>query len=265
VCLSSGNYAGDFTIRNGGVTLTAAPGSSATISGFIEIADSANDVTISNLTINGSSSPQNTLQVWGDRFHLLNSEVNGGHTSTIQDCVFIGHPTYGVAYDTVIDHNRIHDCGSSGHGHGLYIKDTRGQTKVTNNYIYDNSNFGVQFYDDGDGVLFAHNVVDGAMTNAGVIFAGESSSASDNDTVSYNIITNDSTYGLTSYWGSFGPGTGNSADHNCLFGNGAGAIGSTVGWTNNGGNVVADPLFVDRAAKDFRLRAGSPCAAMGPQ
>ena len=263
-CLSSGNYAGDFTIQNSGVTLTAAPGANATISGFIEIADSANDVTISNLTIDGSSSPQNTLQIWGDRFHLLNSEVNGGHSSTTQDCVFIGHPTYGVAYDTVIDHDRIHGCGASGHGHGFYVKDSRGQTEITNNYIYDNTNFNVQFYDDGDGVDFEHNVLDGAQTNAGLIFAGESSSASDNDTVRYNILTNNATYGITSYWGSFGVGTGNVADHNCFFGNGIAPIGSTVGWTNGAGNVFADPLYVDRASKDFRLRAGSPCAGEGP-
>jgi hypothetical protein len=29
-------------------------------------------------------------------------------------------------------------------------------------------------------------------------------------------------------------------------------------------NLDRDPLFVDRAAKDFRLQAGSPCAGMGP-
>ncbi len=264
-CLSSGNYAGDFTIRNGGVTLTAVPGATATISGYIEIADSANDVTVSNLTIDGSSSPANTFQIWGDRFKLLNSEVNGGHSSTIQDCVFIGHPTYGVAYDTVIDHNRIHDCGASGHGHGLYVKDTRGQTKITNNYIYDNTNFGIQFYDDGDGVLFSHNVVDGSQTNAGLIFAGETSTASDNDTVSYNIFTNNKTYGITSYWGTFGVGIGNSADHNCFYGNALGPFGSQIGWTKGDGNVLANPLYVDRAGKDFRLGAGSPCAGYGPQ
>jgi hypothetical protein len=29
-------------------------------------------------------------------------------------------------------------------------------------------------------------------------------------------------------------------------------------------NLDRDPLFSDRAAKDFRVQAGSPCAGMGP-
>jgi hypothetical protein len=29
-------------------------------------------------------------------------------------------------------------------------------------------------------------------------------------------------------------------------------------------NVVANPGFVDRGAHDFDLKAGSPCAGMGP-
>jgi len=271
-CLSSGDYAGNFKVLNSGVTLTAVPGASATIYGYIEIADSANHVTISNLTIDGSSSPQNSLQVWGDQFKLINSNINGGHSGWGESCIYLGNVTYGLAYDAVIDHNRIHDCGTSDHAHGFYMDAVRGTTKITNNYVYDNSGFGMQLYKDADNVDIEHNVFDGNQSKAGIIFSGETSSAcggagdcaSDNNTVRYNIFTNNATYGIDAWWGGT-VGTGNVADHNCLYGSSSGPFGNSSGWTNGGSNVLADPLYVDRAGKDFSLRAASPCAGDGPR
>jgi parallel beta-helix repeat protein len=265
-CLTSGSYAGNFSIRVNGVTLTAAPGANPVVNGFIEVKDTANDVTISSITVNGASSTQNTIQVWGDRFHLLNSNIDGGHSSTMQSCVFLGHVTYGVAYDTVIDHNRIHDCGTPAtfYGHGFYMNYVRGNTRITNNYVYDNDGFGMQLYQDGDNVLVEHNVFEGTVVKAGILISGEAPSySSDNNTIRYNIFSFNNTYGIDAWWG--GPiGVGNVASKNCLWGNGIGALGLRTGWTDLGGNVFADPLYVDRAGKDFRLRAGSPCAGYGP-
>jgi Right handed beta helix region len=239
----------------------------ARILGRIEIADTANYVTISHLKINGASSPENTVQVWGDRFKLLRSNIDGGHSNTMQSCVYLGHVAYGVAYDTVIDHNRIHDCGTPAtfEGHGLYVDATRGVTRITNNYIYDNAGFGMQLYKDGDNVLVEHNVFDGAMLKAGVLFAGETPGySSDNNTVRHNIFTNNNTYGIDAWWG--GPvGRGNAASSNCFWRNGTRPFGERTGWTRGTGDVFADPLYVNRARKDFRLRAGSPCAKDGPR
>jgi chitodextrinase len=266
-CLTSGNYAGNFPIRVSGVTLTAASGASPAVNGYIEIKDTANDVTISSLKINGASTPQNTLQVWGDRFKLVNSEIDGGHSSTMQSCIYLGHVTFGVAYDAVIDHNRLHDCGTPAtpEGHGFYMDAVRGNTQITNNYIYDNDGFGMQLYKDGDNARIEHNVFDGAVLKAGIYFGGEAPNmSSDNNTVRYNIFTFNNTFGLDAGWG--GPiGVGNVASNNCFSGNGLGSFGLRTGWMDLGGNVFADPLYVDRAGKDFRLRAGSPCAAMGPR
>jgi Right handed beta helix region len=270
-CLLGGTFAENLSIRRGGrpgkrMVLRSAPGVMARILGRIEIAETADYVTITHLRINGGSSQENTLQVWGDRFKLLKSDINGGHSSTFQSCIFLGHSTYGVAYDAVIDHNRIHDCGTvaTAAGHGLYVDAARGVTKITNNYIYDNAGFGMQLYKDADGVRVEHNVFDGAMLKAGLVFAGEAPNlSSDNNIVRHNIFTNNKTYGIDAWWG--GPvGRGNVASSNCFWLNGTGPIGGRTGWTNRTGNVFANPTYVDRASKDFRLRAGSRCAGYGP-
>jgi parallel beta-helix repeat protein len=271
-CLLAGTFAEDVSIQRGGrpgkrIVLRSAPSVMAGILGRIEIAETANYVTISHLRINGASSPENTVQVWGDRFKLLNNNINGGHSSTFQSCIYLGHTTYGIAYGAVIDHNRIHDCGTpaTAEGHGVYVDASRGVTKITNNYIYDNDGFGMQLYKDGDNVRIEHNVFDGAVLKAGILFGGETPDmSSDNNTVRHNIFTNNSTFGIDASWG--GPtGVRNVASSNCFWRNRLGAFGLRRGWTDLGNNVFADPLYVNRARKDFRLRAGSPCVNKGPR
>ena len=64
-------------------------------------------------------------------------------------------------------------------------------------------------------------------------------------------------YNITSYWEST-VGTGNVARSNCVYGGGAGNVSG--GFTSQN-NLVADPQFVNRGARDYRLKAGSPCLA----
>ena len=272
-CLSTGSYTGNFSVTAPGVTLTASVGASPVVNGYIEIREAANDVTVSQIKVNGLGTNANLIQVWGDRFRFLNNEVDGGYAGTTQNCIYAGHVTYGLAYDLTIDGNRLHRCGNgTSNGHGLYLDAVRGTSRISNNYIYDNSNFGLQFYKDADGIVFDHNVVDGSVANSGVILAGEAASvcggvgncASDNNTVRDNILTFNFDYGLDSYWGGT-VGTGNTVQHNCVYGNPVAAFGPPVGWVNLGGNILSDPMYVNRAAKDFRLQPGSPCAGLGPQ
>ncbi|MFN8121238.1 MAG: right-handed parallel beta-helix repeat-containing protein [Thermoleophilia bacterium] len=243
------------------ITMTSGPGAGrATLLGELYVPADASDYVYANLKINGRTSFRVNPSVNGDRITFSNNDVTDEHHGI---CFHLGKPGEGVAENIVIDGNRIHDCGrmpSTGFDHAIYLNQTR-NVRITNNYIYDNADYGVHMYPSAQGTLVANNVIDG--NGRGVTFSGEGSQASNNNVVTNNIISNSrDTTNIESYWG--GPvGTGNRAEDNCLFNGAKGNIGQQRGFTLSN-NKVANPDFVNRAAKNFALSPGSPCAGKGP-
>ena len=71
--------------------------------------------------------------------------------------------SYGRARGTVIERNRIHNCGQlppTNHHHGIYVEASDG-ARITDNWIYDNADRGVQLFPDAQGTYIARNVIDG--------------------------------------------------------------------------------------------------------
>ena len=97
----------------------------------------------------------------------------------------------------------------------------------------------------------------------GVIFSGDCSTASSNNYVARNIISNSNIrYNVESWWP--GPaGAGNTLENNCIWHGKAGDIQTPEGFVARN-NTIADPGFVNASGGDFRLKSGSPCAGMGP-
>ena len=69
---------------------------------------------------------------------------------------------------------------------------------------------------------------------------------------------------MTSFWGGR-VGSGNLVADNCFWHGANGNVYATNGGFDQRDNRIGNPRFVDRAAKDFRLRAGSACAGDGPR
>lgn len=269
-CLASGTYSEDVRVNHGGVQgspirLTSAPGSRATVVGRLYVPAGSNDVVLADLNLNGAN-PSNlpSPTVNGDRVTLTGDDITDGHTGI---CLAIGSVAWGTAHDVVVDGNRIHDCGrlpygSTNHDHGIYIESARGVV-ITNNYVYDNADRGVQLYPDAQGTTISNNVIDG--NGEGVLFSGDSGLASSANVVSRNVISNSRIrHNVESWWPAGNPvGTGNLASSNCLWNGAQGNVGDQVGFTATGNSVV-DPLFTDRGANDFTVPAGSACAADVP-
>jgi hypothetical protein len=176
-------------------------------------------------------------------------------------CFLLGSSDYGRAVRTTIERNRIHDCGrlpANNHEHGIYVE-RADDIRVTDNWIYDNADRGVQMFPDSQRAYVARNVIDG--NGQGVSFARQSAG----NVVENNVISNSVLRWNIEDWEL--SGAGNVARSNCVWTTRTDSYARGGGIMVNPdftsvGNLIADPEFVDRTGKDFRLRSGSPCAAL---
>lgn len=273
-CLLFGTFSEDVSIRRGGkpgkpIVLTSAPGRRATVRGMFWVADSANDVVVSRLRLDGGATKgRPSPQINGDRVAFRENDVSNAHTAI---CFAVGgsFSDYGFAIATVIAANRIHDCGRlprTGHDHGIYLEGSRG-ARVVGNLIYRNADWGVHLFPEADGSYVAHNVID--RNGGGIIVASEEAGgeyeqdySSDRNLIELNVIANSmAKHNVEAWWG--GPlGVGNVVRKNCLWNGKAGNVGNLEA-IRISRTVVADPRFMNARTGDYRLKAGSQCLRLG--
>ena len=282
-CLRSGVFSQDVTITHGGtatadLTVRSYPGETATIQGRLRLTRGADYTTISDLRLIGIEHGHQCSKLCAsptiDATHttFLRDDVTNDHADTI--CFLLGDSggVYGSADYTLLQSNRIHDCGSrpaSNLDHGIYVEETHG-SQILDNLIYANADRGVQLYPHSVGTIVRGNVIFG--NGEGVDF-GASGPQSSNDNVVEDNIIGDSNV-LYNVQSAYGPGarvgTGNIVRHNCI---GGGALDNSG---NPGGirfdhsgfmltdNVLGVASFVDPAHGDFSLASGSQCRGILP-
>jgi nitrous oxidase accessory protein NosD len=262
-CLRAGVYRGRVKVRKGGrrgapTTIRSAPGERATVRGRIHVANSANHVVIRELFLDGRNRadlPSPTVN--GNNVVFRHNDVTTRHTTI---CFILGSKEYGRARRTVIERNRIHDCGElppTNHHHGIYVE-ASDYARIADNWIYDNADRGVQLFPNAQHTYVARNVIDG--NGEGVVFSRNSS----DNVVEHNVISNPVVrYNIEDFELS---GTGNVARANCLW---------SERHADNAGiqpdievevvdNVVTEPAYGDRDAKEFGLAPGTPCGKYSP-
>lgn len=299
-CLASGQTFAGFSLHRGDshgaegapVTLTSTnPAVPATINTRIVTQAGSDWLTFTHLTIVSDALSSNE-----DPSPTINSahtswtydDISGGDTNI---CVLPSQPSpWGAAEYTLIEHDRIHDCGravtnaeveaqgndmyegrlNGWHAHGLY--DDGFHTTVRNSYFYNNSAKGILLR-GGSYAVIEHNVID--HNGSGVLF-GDLGAA--HDVVAWNIVTNSTSpcakettlcdaYGLWSYCPQASSCVADSFTDNDVFGNEDGNIAPSYNLCSCievKRNIEKDPLYVNAAANDYRLRVGSPAVGYGP-
>jgi hypothetical protein len=268
-CLKAGTYS-NVAVTHGGtagnpVTITSYPGQRATIVGRVSVASGANYVTISLLDLVGLNT-FNLASPLIDANHvsLMGNDITNIHTA---DCVFVGSWEHSVTGVAIIG-NRIHNCGRlpSINRHQAVSVWNATDTEVSQNTIYDNADRGLQLYPNAQRTHVAQNTIDG--NGEGVMVSGTDGYASSDNVIEHNLITNSKIRdNIESFWPDGNPvGQGNVARDNCVSGgrrdNGDGGIAKQLEGLVVSGNLIADPEYVNRLGKDFRLQSTSECNAI---
>jgi parallel beta-helix repeat protein len=267
-CFRKGDYVtgNETQIGTARVTLRNFPGEHATIYGRIWIQRTADEVKISHLGLDGrndSRLPSPTINA--DDVVLRRDDITNDHTGI---CLSVGSPhRYGRAHRTLIEGNRIHDCGRlpvTNQDHGIYVNSSTGAV-IRNNWIYDNADRGIQLYSDAQRTMITGNVIDG--NGEGILFGGDGDSASSNNIAQRNIVTNSTIRdNIDSYWFA-SIGTGNVARTSCVGGGpydyGEGGIKDGQAGFDISRLLVHVPTYVNPDGGRFVIKgSGDPCLAL---
>ena len=244
----------ELKITRAGITLTSAPGEQARIDARLWVARGADGVTVSGLHLDGTNTrdlPSPTVNADGAVFR--HNDVTNGHTGI---CFVVGSSVWGRAEGTLIEENRIHGCGetpATNQEHGIYLS-AADDTVIRGNWIYDNTDRGIQMYPDAQRTVITGNVIYG--NGEGMIFSGNDEVASSGARVTNNVIAGSQIRrNVESYYVDGAPrGSDNLVRSNCIHG----APGSYYGGPDGSG--VQSPQVGFTAVDNVNASRSSPMA-----
>jgi hypothetical protein len=267
--LTGGTSGSQLKFNHGGasgapITFESVPGQTATlVGGVVYVPHGSDYVDIKDLHINTHGAGEPGVQIMGAYDQLTGSDVT--NLNSEYSCIILGSDNgYGQATYTLVSGNVVHQCGYNPsdpyEDHGVYDDNSLG-VKITDNIFWGMPyGWGVQLYPDAQGTQVTHNVIDD--NGQGVVIGGNSASASANNTVAYNVISNSSNeYDIQSWWGG-AVGSHNVTHDNCVWNGHEGTIQSPQSGFSSVANVVANPGYTNPSSHDYELSLSSPCLAV---
>ena len=151
--------------------------------------------------------------------------------------------------------NRVYENNGANQHQGIYYEGENGV--IAGNVVYGHTNgFGIQLKSGANQVVVAENTtVDNSLSGIAV------ANTATNVTIANNISAFNGGYGIRGLLDSYTMPLGNAkAFRNLLYGNGQAAYGNqTPGIIVFGTQLpAANPLFVNRTGRDYRLQSTSP-------
>ncbi|HEX8714191.1 MAG TPA: right-handed parallel beta-helix repeat-containing protein [Solirubrobacteraceae bacterium] len=266
-CLEAGAYGGGLRVNHGGaagapIVLRSNPGETALITGRVLIPQGSNYVTIADLSLDGNGQSGRQLpspSIDAKHTAFVADNVTNDHTEI---CFSVGSAGWGAADSTVIADSHIHDCGllpSRNEDHGIYVDDAT-NTLIVGNLIDRNADRGVQLFPNAVGTVITENVI--SENGEGIIFSGEGSTSSNDNTVEHNLIVKSLIRSDVESWYPSGTplGVGNVVRNNCVSSRG---ISIGVGGFSASANVTASASeLIATEEGGYRAAPGSSCASV---
>jgi hypothetical protein len=267
-CLRRGVYSTDeLDVRRGGrngapIRLRSFPGERARLVGIVHVREGANNVVFSRLTFEGTGGA-NTIKIYSHDVVVEYSDIT--NTWRGQSCMILGSDEAGAAVRTIVRRNRFHECGdpdNDNKDHSIYAANLQGG-RIIGNRFWNHTARAIQLYPNADRNLVARNVIDGGppSVRGGIVIGSEDEYSSSGNVIERNIIAYATEWNVYTNWNG-ATGTDNVVRYNCIWAGGEGNIETDDGGLRAHGNVIANPLFVNRAARDYRLRRASPCRSL---
>jgi hypothetical protein len=267
-CLRRGVYSTDMlNVERGGrkgapIRLRSLPGERARLVGIVQVREGADHVVLSRLTFEGTGGA-NTIKIYARDVVVQYSDVTNAWRG--QSCMILGSDEVGAAVRTIVRGNRFHECGdpdNDNKDHSIYAANLQGG-RIVGNRFWNHTAYAIHLYPNANRNVVARNVIDGGSPSirGGILIASEDEYSSSGNLIERNIITHATDWNVSTNWNG-AIGTGNVVRYNCVWGGGEGNIETDDGGLRAYGNVVRNPVFVNRAARDYRLRRASPCRAL---
>ena len=225
----------------------------ALLAGRLVVKESAHDVVVALLTIQGDGSPgKAVVSIRGSRTTLVRDSVSGpGYLNASVACVRIDGAAAGVR----LEHDTIHDCTRVTtrrvYSPGVVVAHARGAA-IADSVLYHVSGDAIALAPEARGTVVTHDIIDG--NTSGVLLGGSSSGN--------RIVRNIISFSGRSHVHSAGlHGGGNVVAGNCLWA----AFGRSLagGGYAAHGNLDASPRYVHRIYS-YSVRPGA-CFAKRPR